>query len=301
MAVKIILALAADVQQGRPLQLDDAYVAAMQKVLLDEQLDKALVAAALSLPAEAYLAEFMSVIDPLAIHQARLFVRQTLADRLREHWHAQYQANCDDGAYEITATAMGQRALKNVCLAYLMELDAADSRELCLKQYSTAQNMTDVMAALGCLNHHAGAEREQALVDFYTKWQDEALVVDKWFSLQAVSRLPDTLQQVKALMQHPAFTLKNPNKVRALIGAFCNANLVNFHDASGAGYEFLADQVLTLDKLNPQVAARMSNGLSQWRKYDGGRQRLMQAQLQRMLAEPGLSRDVYEVVSKSLG
>jgi aminopeptidase N len=301
MAVKIILGLVDDIQQGRLLQLDEAYVAAMQKVLLDEHMDKALIAAALTLPAEAYLAEFMTVIDPLAIHQARLFVRQTLAARLREHWYARYQANRDDGDYDISAAAMGQRALKNVCLAYLMELDEASSRELCLSQYAGAQNMTDVMAALGCLNQHAGEERDRTLADFYSQWQDEALVVDKWFSLQAMSRLPDTLQQVKALMQHPAFTLKNPNKVRALIGAFCNGNLVNFHQASGEGYQFLTDQVLALDKLNPQVAARMSNALSQWRKYDAGRQRQMQAQLQRLLAEPGLSRDVYEVVSKSLG
>lgn len=299
-AVKIILQLVAQFQQGNALQLSDAYVAAVEKTLLDKNLDKALIAAALKLPSEAYLGEFMTVIDPVALHEARRFVRRSLAERLRSSFMTRYQANISAVEYRIDAESIGQRALKNICLSFLMELDDAETRTLCVSQFKAEHNMTDVMAALSCLVNTEGSEKETALAAFYDKWQTEPLVVDKWFNLQATSRLPDTLDKVVALTGHSAFTIKNPNKVRALIGAFCNANLVRFHADSGAGYAFLADHVLELDKLNPQVASRMSSAFSQWRKYDEGRQALMKAQLERILAEPRLSPDVFEVVSKSL-
>jgi aminopeptidase N len=299
-AVKIILQLVAQLQQGNALQLSDAYVAAVEKTLLDENLDKALIAAALKLPSEAYLGEFMTIIDPVALHEVRRFVRRSLAERLRSSFMARYQANISAAEYRIDAESIGQRALKNTCLSFLMELDDAETRTLCVSQFKAEHNMTDVMAALSCLVNTEGSEKETALAAFYDKWKTEPLVVDKWFNLQATSRLPDTLDKVVALIGHSAFTIKNPNKVRALIGAFCNANLVRFHADSGAGYTFLADHVLELDKLNPQVASRMSNAFSQWRKYDERRQALMKAQLERVLAEPGLSPDVFEVVSKSL-
>lgn len=299
-AVKIILQLVAQFQQGNALQLSDAYVAAVEKTLLDKNLDKALIAAALKLPSEAYLGEFMTIIDPVALHEARHFVRRSLAERLRSSFMTRYQANISEVEYRIDAESIGQRALKNICLSFLMELDDAETRTLCVSQFKAEHNMTDVMTALSCLVNTEGSEKETALAAFYDKWQTEPLVVDKWFNLQATSRLPDTLDKVVTLTGHSAFTIKNPNKVRALIGAFCNANLVRFHADSGAGYAFLADHVLELDKLNPQVASRMSSAFSQWRKYDEGRQALMKAQLERVLAEPGLSPDVFEVVSKSL-
>jgi aminopeptidase N len=300
MAVKIILAQVERYQRGDSLQLDDAFVAAFEKTLTDSQLDKALIAAALTLPSEAYVGEFMQVIDPVAIHEVRRFVRRTLVERLADQFRAVYDANADSGEYRVDAQSIGRRALKNVCLSYLLERDDNEARALGMSQFKAAHNMTDVMASLACLANSEGPQRQQALAAFYEQWRDEPLVVDKWLSLQATSRLPDTLNQVKALTEHPAFTLKNPNKVRALIGAFCNANLVRFHAEDGAGYEFLAGYVLQLDKLNPQVAARMCNPFSQWRKYDTKRQALMKQQLERVLASEGLSRDVYEVVSKSL-
>jgi aminopeptidase N len=167
-------------------------------------------------------------------------------------------------------------------------------------QFEQANNMTDVVSALALLANTDGPERTEALAAFYRKWKDDVLVVDKWLSLQATSRLPDTLHEVKGLTQHPAFNLKNPNKVRALIGAFCHSNPARFHDASGAGYEFLADNVLRLNALNPQIAARLLHAVIRWRKYDAGRQALMKGQLERVLATPDLSKDVYEIAAKSL-
>ena len=300
MAVKIITAVAEACQRGETLALSDAYVAAIEKTLMDEQLDKALIAAALSLPSEAYLGEFVAVIDPQALHEARHFVLRTLAEALREPLLKVYAANVEKGDYCVDAESIGQRALKNVCLSYLMELDDVGVRAQCVTQFSAANNMTDVMVALNCLVNTQGSERAEALSAFYTQWKDDPLVVDKWLSLQATSRLPGALSNVQALTQHAAFSIKNPNKVRALIGAFCNGNPSQFHAADGGGYTFLAEHIINLDAMNPQVAARLSNAFSQWRRYDEQRQGLMRLQMERVLAAPGLSRDVYEVLSKSL-
>lgn len=177
---------------------------------------------------------------------------------------------------------MAQRTLKNTCLAYLMELDNAVYTALCVKQFAADENMTDVIAALGTLVNHDCAERETALQEFYVQWQHDPQVVEKWLALQAGSRLPDTLQHVKSLLEHPAFSMKNPNKVRALIGRFCQAN-TRFHDRGGEGYRFLADHVLQLDKLNPQIAARLVQAMARWQRYDTQRKQLMQAELQRIV------------------
>jgi aminopeptidase N len=296
----MITALAEAWQRGEPLVLNNTYVVAIEKTLTDERLDKALIAAALSLPSEAYLGEFVTVIDPQALHAARCFVLRAMAEALREPLSKVYAANMETGDYRVDAESIGRRALKNICLSYLMELDDAAVRAQCVTQFSSANNMTDVMVALSCLVNTAGKERAEALSAFYTKWQGEPLVVDKWLGLQATSRLPGALANVQALTQHPAFSIKNPNKVRALIGAFCNGNPAQFHARDGGGYAFLAEHVIALDALNPQVAARLSNAFSQWRRYDEQRQELMKQQMERVLATPGLSRDVYEVLSKSL-
>lgn len=298
-AIKIIMAQISLFQMGQELMLDKAFIKAVKKTLMDENLDKAMIAAAISLPSEAYLGEFMEAIDPAAIHAVRRFVRRSIAEKLKPILLDQYKVNQDDGEYKIDAESIGRRALKNTCLSYLMELDDKEITSLCVQQFETSNNMTDVIAALHCLVNVEGEEKDSALAAFYDKWKKDTLVVDKWFNLQATSRLPDTLSRVIALTDHPAFTIKNPNKVRALIGAFCNANLAQFHDESGAGYKFLADHVIELDRINPQVAARMSNAFTQWRKYEKGRQRKMKTQIERILAQDGLSRDVYEVMSKS--
>jgi aminopeptidase N len=206
----------------------------------------------------------------------------------------------ESGPYQLTSGAIGRRTLKNLCLAYLMLLETAENGVDCLNRLVTADNMTDRLAALTCLANSTLPQREIAMTSFYEQFRDNPLVVDKWFTVQASSSRADALAQVQRLLRHPDFALTNPNRVRALVGAFAHGNPARFHDPSGAGYAFLADQVLALDPLNPQVAARMVSALSRWRRYDGGRQGLMRAQLERIQAQAGLSRDVGEIVSKSL-
>jgi aminopeptidase N len=259
-----------------------------------------MIAQIMSLPSEGYIAEFMPVIDPQRIHEALRFVRASLAAGLKQELLDGYAANADNGPYRVDAQAVGRRSLRNVCLSYLMELDDAAIRRACLQQFEQGGNMTDVMAALHGLSNSDCAERPVALAAFHDRWRDDPLVMDKWLAIQASARLPGTLAAVRGLMTHPVFNIRNPNKVRALIASFCSANPRHFHDASGDGYAFLGDFLLQFDPVNPQVAARLVSVFSQWRRYDEPRQRMMQQQLQRLQALPGLSRDVYEIVSKSL-
>jgi aminopeptidase N len=300
LAVKCSMNLIRDYQQGRALKLDRKFIDAFKKTLESDMKDKAFHAFALTLPAETYLADFMAVIDPAAIHEARRFVQKTLAMELKESFLAVYRENQDIGPYRIDQESIGRRSLKNTCLAYLTELEDKDIRSLCVKQFKTGGNMTDAMAALANLANNECPERQEALASFYEKWKDDPLVMDKWLSIQAMSRLLNTLETVKALTRHPAFTIKNPNKVRALIGAFAQGNHARFHDPSGAGYEFLADHVMAIDPMNPQIAARLVFAFTLWKRYDERRKALMKEQLERILKTPGLSKDVYEIVSKSL-
>jgi aminopeptidase N len=300
LAVKLILGLVKDRQQGQELSLGDGFINAFGKILESKMEDKAFQAFALSLPAESYLADFLPVIDPAAIHEARRFVMRTLAAALRQTLLAVYYTNQDTGPYRADQEAVGRRSLKNTCLMYLMELNEPGVRKLCQEQFLTAGNMTDVVAALAALANTDCPERQQALDSFLQKWKDDQLVMDKWLSIQALSSLPETLSRVKMLMDHPAFNVRNPNKVRALIGAFTQSNSLRFHDPGGEGYVFLADNVLTLDPINPQIAARLVSPFTLWKRYDEQRARLMKAQLERIGQAPNLSKDVHEIVSKSL-
>ena len=295
----IILELVASLRAGKTMVLDDAFVQAIAKTL-ESDLDPALVAQVLTLPSELYLAELMSVVDVEGIHLAREFVRKTLAERLKQTFVATYLVNTVFGPYRFDSQDVARRSLKNLSLSYLMTLDDPASRALCMQQFESADNMTDSIAALYALANSDCAERAPAIAAFYEKWRHDSLVLDKWFGLQATSQLPATLAEVEALIQHPAFEIRNPNKVYSLIGAFCRGNPYRFHDASGQGYTFLADKVLQIDAFNPSVAARMLGALSRWRKFDDQRQALMKAQLERIVAHPGLSKDAYEVASKSL-
>ncbi len=297
---RILLGLVADQQAGRALVLPDSYVAAVAKVLEDADQDPAFAAQALVLPTEAYLGTQMAVIDPDAIHAAREFARKILATALRGQWLAAYRRNATHGEFSVDAAAIGKRALKNLCLAYLMAAEDSEALGLCLGQYHGAMAMTDVIAALQFLSNSAAEERAEAIASFYERWKGEALVVDKWFSVQAMSHRPDALERVTDLLDHPAFAIRNPNKVYALIGGFANGNPVRFHAINGAGYGFLADQILRIDPMNPQVASRLMGPFSCLRRYDAARQGLMKAQLERIVATPGLSADVYEIASKSL-
>ena len=300
LATRLLLQLVADLQLGRELQLDPLFASAFGRTLADREADPALLALALLLPAETVLAEEMAVADPVAIRSAREWLRRALAAELRGELLARVGELQDHGPYRPDGPAVGRRSLKNICLAYLVSLGDAEGVALALEQFQRGDNMTDVNAALVCLASHPGPERELALAAFYQRWQNDPLVVNKWLTLQAMSLRPEALEEVRGLLSHPAFTLHNPNKVYALIGAFAQGNPAAFHAADGSGYAFLAEQVLALDALNPQVAARMVAAFNRWQKYDAGRQGLMQGELRRLLAKPDLSRDVREIVTKAL-
>jgi aminopeptidase N len=280
--------------QGKP---SPAFIGALRQLLKDR--DPAFIAEALTLPSEAYLAEQMEVVDPDALHAARDALRRSISSALKAELLSAYQSNRVSEPYAPDPGSSGKRALRNVALSLLMELETQDVIALALEQYETADNMTDAFAALACLANSAAAQREPALESFYERWRNEALVVDKWFAVQSTSRRPDTLERVRSLMAHPAFDIKVPNKVYALIYAF-SGNQVRFHAADGGGYAFLADQVLALDRLNPQVAARMARGFDRWKKFDAGRQAHARAQLERIRDAEGLSRDVAEIVTRAL-
>jgi aminopeptidase N len=301
LAVKLIVGLVRDYQAGRTLKLDHSFMNAFSKNLESKMPDKAFQAFVLALPAESYIADFMEVIDPVAIHEVRRFIQRTLASELRQTFLAVYYTNQETGSYRPDQESIGRRSLKNTCLAYLMELNEPPVRKLCMEQFTNAGNMTDKVTSLAALAGTDCPERHEALASFYEQWKNDPLVMDKWLSIQALSPLPDTLQNVKNLMQHPAFTIKNPNKVRALVGAFTLGNAVRFHDAGGEGYAFLADTVLALDPRNPQIAARLLSPFTMWKRYDNGRKGLMKAQLERIVKTAGLSKDVYEIAFKSLG
>lgn len=299
LAVRIMLELVENYQQGRALQLDDNFVDAFKAVLNNPGLDKALAARVLSLPSEDYLAELMSVVDVDAIHFVREFCRYQIARQLESDFLQVFNANYAE-KFELSAQAMGQRSLKNLCLSYLVILNKDETRQLAMYQYESASNMTDQIAALRALTHIDCPERDRMLADFYQQWHEDNLVIDKWFTVQATAALSDSLQHVSELQDHQAYDIKVPNRVRSLIGAFSQANPVVFHDKSGDGYRLLADCVITLNQLNPQIAARLLLPLIQWKRYDEDRQSLMKQQLTRIAAMPDIARDVYEIVSKGL-
>ncbi|MDZ5112275.1 aminopeptidase N [Pseudomonas putida] len=304
LSVQVLQELIGQHQRGEALTLDQRLITALGTVLGNESLDPAMVAEMLSLPGEAYLTEISQVADVDAIHAAREFARQHIAEQLFDALWARYKANREvsrSTAYVASAEHFARRSLQNIALSYLMLSGKPQVLEATLEQFEHCDNMTERLTALAVLvNSPFEAERAKALEAFAEHFKDNPLVMDQWFSVQAASALPGGLARVKALMQHPAFTLKNPNKVRALIGAFAGQNLVNFHAADGSGYRFLADLVIELNALNPQIASRQLAPLTRWRKYDAARQALMKGELERILASGELSSDVYEVVSKSL-
>ncbi|MGC9743376.1 aminopeptidase N [Pseudomonas sp. P1B16] len=304
LSVQVLQELIGQHQRGEALKLDQRLISALGTVLGNTSLDAAMVAEMLSLPGEAYLTEISQVADVDAIHAAREFARQQIAEQLFDGLWARYQAHREASrstAYVASAEHFARRSLQNIALSYLMLSGKPQVLEATLEQFDQCDNMTERLTALAVLvNSPFEAERAKALATFAEHFKDNPLVMDQWFSVQAASSLPGGLARVKALMQHPAFTLKNPNKVRALVGAFAGQNLVNFHAADGSGYRFLADLVIELNALNPQIASRQLAPLTRWRKYDAARQALMKGELERILASGALSSDVYEVVSKSL-
>ncbi len=278
-------------QHGKP---SPAFVEAARAVLRDP--DPAFVAEALSLPAESFLAEQVAVVDPDRLHESRNALRRALAQAMENEWREIYKRLESKGPYSPDAKSIGRRTLRNLALNYLGELG---NSKLAYEQFQRADNMTDAMAALAVLANLDVPERDPALAEFYARWKDEPLVADKWLSVQAGSRLPTTLDTVRKLLKHPAFDLKVPNRVYALIRTFA-ANHVRFHGAEGGGYALLADAVIALNAINPQVAARMARAFDRWRKFDSARQARARKELERIRDSEKLSKDVAEIVGKAL-
>lgn len=296
LATRILLRACEDGQATVP----DAFQQAFARTLTDTQADPALVAEALTLPSETDVGEAMATVAIDAIHQAREWLRRTLAESLEPTLRQRYEALADAGAAGLDARSVGRRRLRNVLLGYLAALDDRRGLDTVVAHYDHAQNMTDTMAALGLLADSQASDAERRMEDFYERWRDDPLVVDKWFRVQAMSRRVDTLDQVRRLMRHEAFARDNPNKVRALLGAFAQGNPVRFHEPSGAAYRFIADQVIELDGINPHVAASLVTPLSRWQRYDEQRRQLMYGELQRIHDRRSLSNHVHEIVRKSL-
>jgi len=274
-------------------------IRAMAETLKSNSLDPALKADAITLPTEAVIGDRMEQVDPDAIHAARESLRADLATALRAELLALHAASAPGGS-DLSPEAKGARKLRNGALSYLAAADSADGARRAKQQFDSADNMTARQGALAVLVSLDSEAREQALESFYTRFEAEPLVIDKWFALQAMAQRPETLDDVERLARHPAFTIANPNRLRALVGTF-SANQWAFHAADGRGYRFLADMILAVDKLNPQMAARFIPPLGRWRRFDEQRQALMRAQLERIVGTPGLSKDAFEQASKSLG
>jgi aminopeptidase N len=295
-AASALLGMVAAIQAGDEPAVDPALIEAMSSALDQEP---AFAAEALALPGDAMLADKMDVVDADAIHAARNMARSAIGRTLSGKLRALYDNLTDTSGYTIDGPAIGRRSLRNACLSYLVAAGDAAAVQLAKAQFDAGQNMTDVLAALGILSSVDCPERLDALAAFYQAWRGDPLVLDKWFAIQALSPLPDTVRAVEALKSHPDFDLRNPNRVRSLMGSFAG-NQVRFNDASGSGYRLYADTIVQLDPANGQLAARMVSPLGQWRRFDAGRQGLMKAELQRILDLPGLSRNTFEMASKSI-
>ena len=304
LARQVLISLARDAGAGRELTLDSSFVAAFARILEDESLDGSFRALALTLPDELVIGQELEPLDPDAVHAARHFVVRELARGLRSSWlrvHRGLAAAARESADSLEREAMNRRRLCNRALFYLVSLEEPEALALAREQFREARNMTDAEAALACLSWVEGRERDEAFAEFHRRWQADPLVLDKWFRLQAVSPLSSTFERVVELTRHPDFTLRNPNRVRSLLGAFAHANQVRFHARDGRPYAFFADQVLAIDAQNPQLAARMVSAFNQWRRFDEPRRAGQLAQLERIAARPELSRDTGEIVARALG
>ncbi len=303
---RVVLALAAAAVAGRPLEVPQAFGHAFRALLVDERLDPAFVAETLALPAEAYLLERMQPADPAALRAALIHLMRELGHALQADFLARYLDLEVDGDYRYHPADAGRRALRNLCLRYLAAWGGATAIELTARQFEHAGNMTERYGALAALVQSDAPRRTEALAAFHARYAGDPLVLDKWFQLQAGAwrwsdAAPATLEQVRALMDNPAFSPSNPNKVYALLGTYFKTNPAEFYRPDGTGYAFWAEQVVALDRNNPQVAARMARALEGWRKFTPAIQAGIRAALERVAATDGLSPDVAEIVGKALG
>jgi aminopeptidase N len=274
-----------------------AVISAMRGTLRSNELDPAFKGEALLLPSEGLIGDRMELVDPDAIHRSREALRRAIGSELASEL-AQAQSPIAAGD-DLSASAKGIRKLKTVALWLLAGGDPERGSAMAKAQYDRADNMTDRQGALSVLTSLGGPHRDAAFTDFYQRYRDDSLVLDKWFALQAAAQRIDTVDVVEALARHEDFGIRNPNRWRALVGNFA-ANQWAFHHASGRGYRFVADMILEVDRMNPQVAARQVPSLGRWRRFESGRAELMRAELERIVATIGISRDVYEQASKSL-
>jgi aminopeptidase N len=286
--------------QNKDVSCPDYFIQAMAYILNGADTDPALMAEALALPVLKTLMVPMQDIQVDLLHQAREFIKKSVANALEVEFLSVYNQNFVEGDYKVESADIAHRSLKNTCLSYLMCTDNPDIKRLCKQQYQQANNMTDAIIALTLYVHNNAENYHDLLAEFFEKWQDNALVMDKWFIIQATSPVFGTLDNVLELMNHSAFNIENPNKVRSLIGAFSSNNLLHFHQESGKGYAYLADQVIALNKINPQIASRMVSIFNTWEKFDKPRRELIQEQLKRIHTSENLSPDVFEIVDKAL-
>ncbi len=300
-SMQLLIDNVAALHAGKMPRVDEKLIAALTAILGDAALQPAFVALSLVPPGEGDVArEIGRDIDPDAIFHARKALRAAIGDRLGPALTKAYERMTVRGPYSPDAASAGRRSLRNVALDLLAATAAPAAIARAAKQYDAADNMTDRTAALATLTLHAGPERERVLADFYARYAADALVIDKWFGLQAMTPQPDTLDKVRALTAHAAFSFANPNRVRALIGAFAQGNPTQFNRADGAGYEFIADNVLALDPKNPQLAARLATAFRTWRTLEQGRRGKAQAALEHIKATPNLSRDLADIVERAL-
>jgi len=279
-----------------------AVLNAFQTILLDESLEHRFRSTMFVLPSELFVAEWMKPIYPDAVHLARLHLKRELASYLKPSlWSTFRKLEKElEGEHRLDSESRGKRALKNVCLEYLCCTQDPDALSVALEHFRKASNMTDALACLNILSAYGKEQREVALAEFYRKWEHEYLVLDKWFRVQALVPSKDTLHRIQTLVESKSFDIKNPNNVYALIGGYALQNPYAFHLKDGSGYRFIADKILELDKINPQVAARIASCFSVWQKLEPNLRSLMQKQLERLFLRDDLSKDVFEVVNKSL-
>ena len=301
LAIRLLTASTAAIRAGQPPTFETSYATALGHILEGAAQDHAFAAQALSLPSDADMArEIGHDVDPDAIHQARDALRADLGVFLGTRLRDVYDSLADTGPYSPGAEAAGRRSLRHAVLDLFAAGDRIGGTDLAHRQFETASNMSDRMAALGVLVQAPGLAREDALAAFYDMFKDDALVIDKWFALQAVEPDPGVLDRIRALMQHPAFSLKNPNRVRSLIGSFAGGNQTRFNAADGSGFDFVADVVVTLDRINAQVAARLLSTFKSWRSLEPGRRGKAEAALRRVNEAGSLSADVADIAARSL-
>jgi aminopeptidase N len=301
LALRQLLRAVEEVLAGKTPRLSPKFLAALENTLTDTGLDAEYRSAFISLPSEGEIAIAIgSNVDPEAVYNARTAVRAKIGKALSEQLLHVYQTEKAAEPYSPDPLSVGKRALRNAALAMMTAAGGRAPLSLAAEHFRTAANMTDQLAALGMLSLFDNSASRETFNAFYRQWREEPLVLDKWFGLQASSPLPLTLDRVAELVAHPLFTLENPNRVRSVYNVFAYGNPVRFNDASGRGYTFVADAVITIDSFNPQIAARLAGAFESWRMVEPGRQALARNALDKIAAKSGLSRDCFEIVSKIL-